>query len=189
MKRSEARFGLTDDEWDTTVVELREVIVKAAREGRMTSYGEIANNVTVIELKPYSTLMNYFLGEIFEQEHLAGRPLLTSIVTHKYGDKEPGEGFYEMARKLGYQFTDPLEFCATKVQEVLNYYGPPRRRQARLVSQFRIVTISFGCEPTRVCSGAQPFGANADAVSHLSWVDRNRGRPATSTRKRASPMA
>jgi hypothetical protein len=36
-------------------------------------------------------------------EHEAERPALTSIVTHKYGDKEPGSGFYEMARSLGYQ--------------------------------------------------------------------------------------
>ncbi len=34
--------------------------------------------------------MNHLLGANFEDEHAAGRPVLTSIVTHKYGDKEPG---------------------------------------------------------------------------------------------------
>jgi hypothetical protein len=45
--------------------------------------------------------MNALLGAVFEDEHEAGRAALTSIVTHKYGDKEPGAGFYDKARVLG----------------------------------------------------------------------------------------
>jgi hypothetical protein len=132
MKRSEAHFGLTDQEWDTAVAQLREAIMDAAWNRSMTSYGEIANNVTVRILDPHSTVMNYLLGEIFEQEHNAGSPLLTSIVTHKHGDKEPGPGFYDMARSLGYEFDDPLIFWATKVQEVFDTYGRPPRRRSRV---------------------------------------------------------
>jgi hypothetical protein len=73
--------------------ELRDAIIEAAYDRRMTWYGEIASQVTAISLVPYSALMNYLLGAVFEDKCAAGRPALTSIVTRKYGDKEPGAGF------------------------------------------------------------------------------------------------
>ncbi len=54
----------------------------------MTWYGEIAEKVSVIDLDPHSALMSALLGAVFEDEHAEGRPALTSIVTHKYGDKD-----------------------------------------------------------------------------------------------------
>ena len=94
----------------------------------MTSYGEIAERVTAEHVEPHSGLMNHQLGEIFEEERAAERPALTSIVTHKDGDKEPGPGFYDMARKLGYRFDEPLEFWSSQVQEVFKVHGRPNRR-------------------------------------------------------------
>src|SRR5437764_1078102 len=91
MRRSAARFGLTDEQWEAAKRELREAILRAAWERRMTSYGEIAMSVSVVPLEPFSALMNYLLGDISREEHEAGRPALTAIVTHKDGDKEPGE--------------------------------------------------------------------------------------------------
>ncbi len=78
--------------------------------GRMTWYGEVASKVTVVLLDPYSSLMNRLLGAVFEDEYAGSRPVLTSLVTHKYGDKEPGGGFYEKARSLGYRFNEPYIF-------------------------------------------------------------------------------
>lgn len=60
----------------------------------MTWYGEVASKVTAVSLDPYSSLMNHLPGAVFEDEHADGGPALTSIVTQKYGDKEPGKGFY-----------------------------------------------------------------------------------------------
>lgn len=128
-KRSESRFGLTEEQWAEAVGEVREAILTAAYDRRMTWYGEIASNVGAISLDPYSALMNHLLGAVFAEEHAAGRPALTSIVTHKYGDKEPGRGFYEMARSLGYRFTEPYVFWAEQVQSVFKTHGrtgPPR---------------------------------------------------------------
>ncbi len=127
MRRSEARFGLTDEQWQAAKSEVRAAILEAARDRRMTWYSEIASEVTVIVLDPYSALMNHLLGAVFEDEHAAGRPALTSIVTHKYGDKEPGAGFYDMARSLGYRFTEPYVFWARQVQDVFKLHGQSRR--------------------------------------------------------------
>ena len=55
-------------------------------------------------------------------------PALTSIVTHKYGDKEPGKGFYDKARELGYRFSEPYVFWIQQVQDVFKIHGEPVRR-------------------------------------------------------------
>lgn len=123
MRRSGSRFGLTDEQWNGAIVEVRAAILEAAFDRRMTWYSEVANKVTVIHLDPYSSLMNHLLGAVFENEKEAGMPALTSIVTHKYGDKEPGSGFYEAARSLGYRFDEPYVFWAKQVQDVFKRHG------------------------------------------------------------------
>jgi len=125
VRRSGAQFGLSEQQWDAAKAEVREAILEAAYDRRMTWYGEVADNVSAVRLDPYSALMNHLLGAVFEDEREAGRPALTSIVTHKYGDKEPGAGFYEMARSLGYQFREPYIFWAQQVQDVFKLYGKP----------------------------------------------------------------
>ena len=72
--------------------------------------GDSREVVIATHLEPHSGLMNHLLGEIFEEECLAGRPALTAIVTHKDGDLEPGAGVYEMAEKLGYRIDEPNVF-------------------------------------------------------------------------------
>jgi hypothetical protein len=127
MKRSGSKFGMSDEQWSLAVSEVREAILEAARERRMTWYGEIASKVEVVSVDPYSALMNHLLGAVFEDEHEYRRPALTSIVTHKDGDKEPGSGFYEMARDLGYRFSEPYIFWAQQVQGVFKLYGQSSR--------------------------------------------------------------
>lgn len=127
MRRSGAQFGLTDGQWQTAKDEVCAAILEAAYDRRMTWYGEIAGQVTTVQLDPYSALMNHLLGAVFEDEYAAGRPALTSIVTHKYGDKEPGAGFYDMARSLGYRFDEPYVFWAQQVQDVFKLHGRPQR--------------------------------------------------------------
>jgi hypothetical protein len=71
--------------------------------------------------------MSALLGAIFEGEQEAGRPALTSIVTHKYGDKEPEPGFYDKARALGYRFNELYMFWAQQVAAVFKVHGKPPR--------------------------------------------------------------
>ncbi len=123
MRRPGSRFELSDEQWRAAADQVREAILDAAYDRRMTWYGEIADRVSAVELDPHSPLMNALLGAVFEQEHDAGRPALTSIVTHKYGDKEPGRGFYDKARALGYRFNEPYIFWAQQVQAVFKAHG------------------------------------------------------------------
>ncbi len=114
---------MTETQWDEAKAEVRAAIVEAAEARRMTSYSEVASKVTTVRLEPYSSLMNHLLGAVFEDEKAAGRPALTAIVTHKSGDLEPGAGFYQEARALGYQFDEPYVFWAQQVQNVFKRCG------------------------------------------------------------------
>ena len=93
----------------------------------MTNYTEVANQIAVFPVEPHSALMNHLLGAVYEREHAAGRPALTAIVTHKQGDLEPGPGFYEMSRALGYRFNQDYVFWSTQVQKVFTAHGRPGR--------------------------------------------------------------
>jgi hypothetical protein len=72
MRRSGAQFGLGDEEWDAAKAQVRQAILDAAYDRRMTSYSEVARSVDVVHLDP--ALMNHSLSAIFEDEHRAARP-------------------------------------------------------------------------------------------------------------------
>jgi len=65
---------LSVEEWSQTKAELRQAIMEAAEDGRMTCYSEVAHQVEVVHVDPHSTLIDYLLGSILEDEHVAGRP-------------------------------------------------------------------------------------------------------------------
>ncbi len=75
MRRSGTQFGLTDDEWDEAKAQVRQAILVAAYERRMTWYSEVARSVDVVRLDPYSALMNHLLGAVFEDVGCGGHVL------------------------------------------------------------------------------------------------------------------
>lgn len=126
MSTPSSSFGLSETQWHQAKAELRTAIIEAAERRQMTWYSQIAPRVTVTQVDPYSALMNRLLDEISREEHNATRLLLTSIVTRKDGDREPGKGFYDTARALGHHFSEPYIFWATQVQDVFTRYGRNR---------------------------------------------------------------
>ncbi|MEU7872075.1 hypothetical protein [Dactylosporangium sp. NPDC049140] len=123
MRRTAAQYGLTEDTWATAKQQVRGVILHAAYERAMTWHAQIAAQVDVISLDPESSLMNDLLGAVFEDEYATGGPALTSIVTVRYGDREPSSAFFTSARDLGYRFTEPFTFWAEEVHKVFAEHG------------------------------------------------------------------
>lgn len=130
MRRTSSKFGMSDAAWEGAKDQLRQAIIEAARDRRMTSYSEIAPRVTTVHVEPHSALMNHLLSAILEDESGSGRPLLTAIVTHKNGDLEPGAGFYDAAKALGHSVHEPLAFWSSQVTAVFKTYGRPARTDA-----------------------------------------------------------
>jgi hypothetical protein len=128
MRRTAAQYGIAEETWAAAKHQVRSAILQAAYERRMTWQAEIASQVVVMSLEPESSLMSDLLGAVFEDEYATGGPALTSIVTVKYGDHEPGPAFYTEARNLGYRFTEPFTFGSEEVHKVFAEHGRSDRR-------------------------------------------------------------
>jgi hypothetical protein len=55
------------------------------------------------------------LGEIMEEDHKNGGPLTCSVLVGSQSGM-PGKGFFEMAKKLGYQVPDDQAFWKAQTQ-------------------------------------------------------------------------
>ena len=65
------------------------------------------------------------LGEISQEEHENGRPLLSAIVVKKGADNNVGKGFYDLAEGLGYGDGRKLQresFLETEQQNVIEFW-------------------------------------------------------------------
>ncbi|MEA2951838.1 MAG: hypothetical protein QOJ96_1358 [Alphaproteobacteria bacterium] len=63
------------------------------------------------------------LGEISIEEDAADQGMLSVVVVHKYGDMEPGPGFFVLGRHLGYDTKDLLKFWIDQLKKVHAIYG------------------------------------------------------------------
>jgi hypothetical protein len=85
--------------------EVLQRLIQAAREHQLIYYEE--DVATIMGLKGKGNHManetGHLLGEISEDEHNQGRPMLSSIVVHKAGKDKgiPGNGFFNLAVSLG----------------------------------------------------------------------------------------
>jgi hypothetical protein len=106
-----SRYGYSDADWERAKAEMRTVLVgvAATTEG-FISYSELVAQVTTIAFDPHDPRLWFMLREISSEENAAGRGMLTAVVTHARGDMMPGGGFFDLARALGYDPPDELEF-------------------------------------------------------------------------------
>lgn len=76
-------------------------LVAAAHSRSLLTYAGIAH-LTGLPTRgqDMANKVGHLVGEISEDEHNAGRPLLSALVVYK-GDGTPSFGFYKLARKLG----------------------------------------------------------------------------------------
>jgi len=89
----------------------------------MIPYGELVENIKTIYLEPHSYALAAMLGEISEAEDDEGRGMLTVIVVHKYGDMQPGPGFFELAESLERDTSDILRCWIDELKKVHAYWS------------------------------------------------------------------
>ena len=108
--------------YDKLCEKLREV----ARQQSTTHYEDIAPMLGLMMGDPADRVrIGQILGEISKQEHDAGRPMLSAVVTHK-GDERPGLGFFELAQELGLVGTmDSETFFIHELKRVHRYWANP----------------------------------------------------------------
>lgn len=98
-------------------------LLELARQHRaaITTYTEIGGLVGLsMENEADRDAISHFLFEIAQHEQSEGRPMLTSLVVHRGGDNNPGEGFFALATTYDkYNGSrDPVDRLQFWVQEV-----------------------------------------------------------------------
>ncbi|MCL6442743.1 MAG: RNA polymerase sigma factor region1.1 domain-containing protein [Alicyclobacillus sp.] len=112
------RYGITDEQWKSAKEEIRKILISRAKLRGMIPYSELADKLETVRLTPDSHALHEMLGEISVEEDAAGRGMLSVIVVHKYGDMQPGPGFFRLAKSLGRDTSDLLRCWVDEVKHV-----------------------------------------------------------------------
>ncbi len=102
---SDTRYNLPIDTWERAVAELTDVLVPVARRGTTVTYSEAVSNLSTVHLTGDSTAFHVLLGDVSRASFDAGAPLLSAVVVAK-DSGQPGGGFYDLARELGFDVPD-----------------------------------------------------------------------------------
>jgi hypothetical protein len=94
------KYGFEIADWEVAKEETRQVLIDRAAVEDTIPYSELVMQISSIDLEPDSFALAQMLGEISTAEDAAGRGMLSVIVVHKDGDRRPGPGFFQLAKKL-----------------------------------------------------------------------------------------
>jgi len=117
------KYGFPLAAWNSAKKEMRNILTKRAKLRGMIPYSELVGMVKTIKLEPDSYALAAMLGEISSEEDRAGRGMLSVIVVHKYGDMQPGLGFFDLAEELGRDTSDILKCWIEELNKVHAYWS------------------------------------------------------------------
>jgi hypothetical protein len=83
--------------------EIRNKLIELARLKTTWTYSQLNEQLMLgldFNLEQHRVLIGDWLGNISIHEHNKKRPLLSSLITHKYGKREQGDGFYKLCEEL-----------------------------------------------------------------------------------------
>lgn len=111
------RYGFTPEAWRAGKAQARDFLIARARERGTTTYSELCEIVTAVELKPYSFGMMAFLNEVCAEEDAANGIMLASLVTRR-DTGMPGNGYFKFAAGLGRDSTDRETFWRSELERI-----------------------------------------------------------------------
>jgi len=121
---SQATHGYKTGNWEAAKTEAAQILKTIAESKGLTTYGELARQISAISFDPHGYAFRHFLGELSSESDAAGRGMITALVIYKVGDQLPGPGFFELARKLGRDVTDRVKCWSNEVKRVHDAAAP-----------------------------------------------------------------
>ena len=115
MRRDNFDHGLGELAWDEAKKEAMAVLKIRAKAGNPITYSQLVGLIASVRLEAHDFRLAHLLGQISTAEHEEGRPLITALVVHKH-DLQPGKGFFDLARSLGFSFNDEVEFWSSHIK-------------------------------------------------------------------------
>lgn len=82
---------------------IREKLIELARLRTTWTYSQLNEQLNLrldFNFDYHRSLIGEWLGEISRHEFEKGRPILSSLITHKFGKREQGDGFYKLCEEL-----------------------------------------------------------------------------------------
>jgi hypothetical protein len=116
-------YGFDKVAWMKAKQEAMMLMIVKAKEQSVISYSELVQQIRSITLDPQDPRLRNLLCEISAEEERAGRGMLSAVVVHKSGDRQPGPGFYEFAEEIGKKVTDKTEFWVRELTKVYDYWN------------------------------------------------------------------
>lgn len=114
----EATYGHASNVWNAGKELLRAELWQTARLRGTLTYGEATDLIrNTIAFDPHDYGFHAMLGQISVEEDAAGRGMLSAIVVH-LSDGQPGNGFYDLARQLTRDISDPLTCWVREVNRL-----------------------------------------------------------------------
>lgn len=117
------QYGFEGPQWEAAKQQAKDRLIEVARRRGRIAYSELVAQIQALHLEPHDPRLFHLLGEISTEEDQAGRGMLTAIVVHKYGDMQPGPGFFELAKSRGRDARDPLTCWIAEFNKVHDYWA------------------------------------------------------------------
>jgi hypothetical protein len=112
-------YGYTKKDWKAARDEARQAMIEAARRGTTLFYSQLVGQIESITFTPHDFNLFHLLGQISTCENESGRGMLSVVVVRKQ-DGLPGQGFFDLARDLGRDTSDPDRFFVAELGRVLH---------------------------------------------------------------------
>ncbi|MCA9883804.1 MAG: hypothetical protein KC708_12570 [Anaerolineae bacterium] len=102
------KYGLTPEQWQQAVDEVREICIDVARQRSLITYSEVCKRMRTVNPHPGSYVFQAILREMCFSEEAAGRGLLCALVVNQ-SKGIPGAGFFRALGQERPQFADDLQ--------------------------------------------------------------------------------
>ena len=121
-------YGYDQDQWDRAKDEARSFLIELAASRLVATYTLVTKQIETIRFTAQDHRYHNMLGQISISEHKGGKGMLSGLVVTAR-DRMPGDGFFRVARMLGFQFDSKEAFWKSEMGKVTNYYSRHFPRQ------------------------------------------------------------
>jgi len=86
--------------------EIKDILIKRAKARNIIFYSDLVKEDISVIFEPRDPRLDEILDNISTEEDREGRGMLSVVVVHASGDKKPGQGFFDLAKELGRNFSN-----------------------------------------------------------------------------------
>lgn len=151
----------------------RGVLREVARAGTRITYKEFVGRIGAYN--PQSPSLHELLGEISQEEHDAGRGMISAVVVNKDTGR-PGRGFFDLAEQLRYRVSDEKAFWREELQRVYDAHGS----ETRSVLTDRAISVRLDVDAESALQTLIATGmTRSEAIRHALVTAADRARRAS----------